>query len=146
MWLPKDERETLLKYYNYLQDTQEYKRFRSLSARVYIATRNLISRDLVHEMIEGGPEHVEYLAAFMTQDPIGLKGFLASSENDVEYNDITLRLTLEGYDLGRKYDSWLIWTGLWFAEYKHHWIWVIVAFAGGIIATVLAQWLSKVFT
>ena len=123
MWLPKDERETLLKYYNYLQDTQEYKRFRSLSVRVYIATRNLISRDLVHEIIEGGPEHVEYLAAFMTQDTIGLQGFLASSENDVEYNDITLRLTLEGYDLGRKYCSKPHTILLWCEEYK---FWIIL--------------------
>ena len=142
MWLPKDERETLLKYYNYLQDTQEYKRFRSLSARVYIATRNLISRDLVHEIIEGGPEHVEYLAAFMTQDPIGLQGFLASSENDVEYNDITLRLTLEGYDLASKYDHWFSRTGLWFAEYKDHWIWLLCGFIGGIIEALIVDWLK----
>jgi len=137
MWLPKDERETLLKYYNYLQDTQEYKRFRSLSARVYIATRNLISRKLVHEIIEGGPEHVEYLAAFMTQDPIGLQGFLASSENDVEYNDITLRLTLEGYDLGRKYCSKPHTILLWCSEYK---VWIILGVIiglAGIITSIL---------
>ena len=135
MWLQKDERETLLKYYNYLQDTQEYKRFRSLSTRVYIATRNLISRDLVHEIIEGGPEHVEYLAAFMTQDPIGLQDFLASSENDVEYNDITLRLTLKGYDLGRKYSSKLRTFLLWCEEYKF-WIIIglIISFVGVLIA------------
>ena len=142
MWLPKDEREALLTYYNYLQDTQEYKRFCSLSARVYIATRNLINRDLVHEIIEGGPEHVESLTAFMAQEPIELQGFLASSENDVEYSDITLRLTLEGYDLASKYDHWFSRTGLWFAEYKDHWIWLLSGFIGGIIGALIVDWLK----
>jgi len=135
MWLPKDERETLVKYYNYLQDTQEYKRFGSLSERVYSATRKLIKRGLVHEIIEGGAEHAECLAAFVAQEPIGLQGFLASSENDVEYNDITLRLTLEGYDLGRKYCSKSHTILLWCSEYK---IWVIlgliISFVGVLIA------------
>jgi len=138
MWLPKDEKETLLKYYNYLQDTQEYIRFESLSARVHIATCNLINRGLVHEIIEGGPEHVESLVAFMAKDSINLHNFLTSSEDDIECDNITLRLTLEGYDLGSKYNSWWYKTGgMWWAEYKGHWFWTIA----GIIVSFLLGWL-----
>ena len=141
MWLLKDERETLLKYYNYLQNTQEYMRFVSLSARAYISTRNLIGRGLVHEIIEGGPEHVESLTAFIAKDPINLHNFLTSSEDDIECNNITLRLTLEGYDLGSKYNSWWYKTGgMWWAEYKGHWLWTI---AGIIISFLLGLLTGK---
>jgi len=143
MWLPKDERKTLLKYCDYLQDTQEYTRFVFLSKRADISTRNLIDRGLVHEIIEGGPEHVESLTASMAKDSINLRNFLASSEDDIECDNITLRLTIKGYDLGRKYNSFWIRSGLWFAEYKHHWIWLIVGFLGGIIGALLVNWLSN---
>lgn len=143
MWLPKDERETLLKYYNCLQDTQEYKRFVSLAERAYTSTRNLIDRGLVHEIIESGPERFESLTAFTVMDSINLHNFLASSEDDIECDNITLRLTLEGYDLGRKYSSWWTCSGLWFEEYKNHWIWIIVSFLGGVIGGLLINLLSK---
>ena len=142
MWLPKDEREVLLKYYQCLQHTQEYKRFESLSKRVHIATRNLIKRGLVQEIKEGGPDHPEFLAAFHVEDAIKLNPFLSSSETDIECNDITLRLTLEGYDLASKYDCWFSRTGLWFAEYKDHWIWLILGFLGGIIGALILEWLK----
>jgi len=77
MWLPKDEREVLRKYYHYLQNTQEYKRFENLSKKVHISTRDLIERGLLHEIKEGGTEHKEFLAAFAANDPIKLDGFLA---------------------------------------------------------------------
>lgn len=54
-----------------------------------------------------------------------------------------ISLTIEGQDLGGKYNSWWIRSGLWFAEYKHHWIWLIVSFLGGIIGGLLINWLSK---
>ncbi len=138
MWLPKDERRTLLKYYKYLQNTQEYKRFESLSTRAYNSTRNLINRRLVHEIIEGGPEHVESLTAFISKDSINLHNFLASSEDDIECDNITLRLTLEGYDLGSKYNSWYYKTGgMWWAEYKVHWFWHIVGIVVGFLLGLL---------
>jgi len=53
-------------------------------------------------------------------------------------------LTMEGYDLGRKYSLWWTRSGLWYAEYiKHHWISVVGSFVGGVLATLLVQWLSK---
>ncbi len=54
-----------------------------------------------------------------------------------------ISLTLKGYDLGRKYSSWWTRSGLCFAEYRHHWIWLIVSFLGGIIGALLVNWLSN---
>ena len=141
MWLLKDERETLLKYCNHLQNTQEYKRFASLSKRAYNSTRNLIVRGLVHEIIEGGSEPVEFLTASVAKDSINLHNFLTSSENDTERDNITLRLTLEGYDLASKYNGlWYKTGGMWWAEYKEHWLWTI---AGIIVSFLLGLLIGK---
>ena len=53
-----------------------------------------------------------------------------------------ISLTIDGYHLGIKYSSWLTRSGEWFAEYKNHWIWIIVSFLGGIIGGLLINWLS----
>ena len=128
MWIQKDERKTLLKYYNSLQNTQEYVRFIALPKRTYISTRNLINRGLLNEIFEDGPEHIEFMEAKEDKNPINLTNFLASSEVDIECVEITLCLTLDGYDLASKYDSWWYKTGgMWWAEYKGHWFWSVVA-------------------
>ncbi len=64
------------------------------------------------------------------------------SPHESIYDVVGIKLTVGGYDLGRKYTSCLIRSGLWFAEYKHHWIWIIVSFLGGIIGGLLVSWLS----
>jgi len=51
-----------------------------------------------------------------------------------------ISLTIEGWNLGRQYNSWYYKTGgFWWAEYKGHWIWSIVA---AIISFILG-WLAK---
>lgn len=137
MLLSKDERKTLLKYYHHLQDTHEYLRFIALSKRTYNSTHNLIKRGLLN-VIQGGNE---LTIAFMVKDYINLNNFLASSEEDIECADITLHLTLDGYDLASKYDSWWYKTGgMWWAEYKGHWFWTI---AGIIISFVVGLVIGK---
>lgn len=142
MWLPKDERIVLRKYYHHLQSTQEYFRFKSLTRRTYISTQHLLSRGLIHQIEEGGPERLEALAISTCQEGINLSQFLVTSESDIECEDITLRLTLKGYDLAIKYNHWFTRTGLWFAEYKHHWLWVVSSFAGGIMGALIVEWLK----
>jgi len=56
---------------------------------------------------------------------------------------VIIKLDVKGYDLGRKYKSKLISSGLWFNEYKYHWIWLIVGFLGGILGALIVNWLSK---
>jgi hypothetical protein len=58
-------------------------------------------------------------------------------------NVVGISLTIEGQNLGRKYNSWWARTGQWFAEYKDHWFWLILGFLGGIIGALIVNWLSK---
>jgi len=51
----------------------------------------------------------------------------------------TVTMTLEGRDLGRKYNSWFDRSGFWFREYKDHWVWLIVSFLGGVLGALLVQ-------
>lgn len=68
------------------------------------------------------------------------RGLLKYRECGPRYYTIKLKLT--GWDLGNKYNCWPIRTGLWFAEYKYHWIWVIISFLTGVISTLLINWVS----
>lgn len=43
---------------------------------------------------------------------------------------VGVSLTIEGYDLGRKYSRWLTQSGLRFEEYRNHCIMLIVGFLG----------------
>lgn len=77
------------------------------------------------------------------EQPVNLKNFLSSEENMIGQT-IILKLTLNGVDLANKYDNWFTRTGLWFAEYKDHWLWLILSFLGGILGALLVNWLSKI--
>ncbi len=59
-----------------------------------------------------------------------------------EHGVAGIRLTLQGYDLARRYSRWFGRTGLWFREYKDHWLWLIVSFLGGIVGALVVQWLA----
>ncbi len=141
MWLPKDERQVLRKYYCHLKNTQESKQFSGLSSRAYQATRNLLERHLLHEIIQGGREHSTFLCTWLAGEEVSLRGLLSSSEEDESGETIILRLTLDGLDLALKYESFFIRSGLWWKEYRHHWIWLvithIVTFIGGILSTLI---------
>ena len=141
MWLPKDERKTLLKYHHCLQNAQEHKQFIELSERAYNATCNLIERRLVHEIIEHGPEHNTYMATYMAGDKVNLEHFLPSPEDNGARESIILRLTLDGLDLAKKYDYFPDLIGLWCAAKEHQWLWFIIMFVSGF----LAKWLFEIF-
>ena len=70
------------------------------------------------------------------------RGLIEARECGTGFYEIEMKL--KGLDLGRKYANWLERSGLLFAEYRNHWIWVIVSFFGGVFATLLVQWLSTV--
>jgi len=75
------------------------------------------------------------------------RGLLNFEINPGGVAGIKVELTPEGMRLGQKYNSsWVVWSGLWFAEYKDHWFWLILSFLGGIIGALLVNWLSSLFT
>ncbi len=56
-----------------------------------------------------------------------------------------ISLTIDGYYLGRKYTNPLISSGLWFREYKGHWLWLIIAYIAGILSPFLIDALRQFF-
>jgi len=70
------------------------------------------------------------------------RGLLDVSECGSYYYKIN-EMKLAGLDLGRKYCSWFKRSGLLYAEYKHHWFWLIVSFLVGVIGALLVNWLSR---
>lgn len=53
-------------------------------------------------------------------------------------------MNLAGWDLGNKYLSYWARTGLWYNDkIRHHWIWLIISFVGGVLGALAVQWLSS---
>ena len=86
-----------------------------------------------------GPKNIKGI--LNAKDVLKNRGLIDIQTDNLERTIISL--TIEGYDLGSKYNSWWIRSGLWFTEYKHHWIWLIVSFLGGIFGALIVSWLSK---
>ncbi|MBA7710853.1 hypothetical protein ES703_119801 [subsurface metagenome] len=80
---------------------------------------------------------------FNVNDILKDRGLINFEHEQGDLSNFKLSLTLKGLDLGRKYSSRWIRSGLWFAEYKEHWFWLIVSFLGGIIGALIVNWLSK---
>ena len=125
MWLPKDERKLLELYYKKLQESG-------------VETRGQFFLSELENCLSGNDKRNRVKIASKMLKRRNLLDF---------YNDqddaVTVQLSLEGFDLGRKYSSRWNRSGLCFAEYKHHWIWLIVSFLGGIIGALLVNWLSN---
>ena len=127
MWLPKDERKMLIQYYGRLHESG-----------VQTRTRFFLS-ELV-ECLSGNDMRNRVKVASKTLQQRNLLAFL-----DDRGDALSVQLSLEGYDLGREYCSLWLLIKLWYLEYiKNHPIWVIISFLGGVFATLLVQWLSKV--
>jgi len=138
MWLPKDERKLLELYYKKIGEPEKME---------FIEENNLIKTifpkcDTQHQ--ESSNNYKKWLEG---KSRVATANKVLSERKFIKYREagssIELSLSIEGYDLGRKYSSWWTRSGLWFAEYKNHWIWVIVSFLGGVIGGLLINWLSK---
>lgn len=120
MWLPKIEREVLVYFYKRTQRLGDWVDFdpRPAEANPYMEGLNCLAQ----------------------------RGLLDRGVNLVRDGKQTglwsVCLTLEGTDLARKYSSWLTRTGLWFAEYKHHWLWLVIAYFAGILSTIFIHWFA----
>jgi hypothetical protein len=135
MWLPKDERKLLSLYYKQIGEP---------ARQEFIAESDLVktlSPKCGAQGIEGVPEYSK------SKSRVAIANKVLSGRKLVQYREagdsIEVSLTMEGHDLGRKYASWFDRSGLWFEEYKNHWIWIIVSFFGGVIGALLINWLSR---
>jgi hypothetical protein len=158
MWLPKDERKLLSYYYRRINKVETSQNFEmkdlikvfgeyifkplKLSSEVVLCRyklleniNNLLSR---RGLIKW--ENLNPIAINTLQESPRISEALGWTESTNVNFRITL--TIEGYDLGRKYNSWWSSSGLWFAEYKDHWFWLILGFLGGIIGALIVNWLS----
>jgi len=162
MWLPKDERRLIEGYYINIGEVEKEKWFGMSNWIPVIRTLRVKDRaQEVKSCFKGGKLQSEH-DKLNTKEPAGSMKKWIKDRNRVniaitalearklirlhphqnEPDVKAVRLTIDGYDLGRKYSSWWTRSGLWFAEYKKHWIWIVVSFLGGVIGGLLINWLS----
>jgi hypothetical protein len=71
------------------------------------------------------------------------RGLVMVEDHTTQADVCLIRLTLAGFDLGRRYSNWWDRSGLRFQEYRNHWIWLIVSLFGGALAALLTQWAER---
>jgi len=119
MWLPKDERRTLAFLYRSSPTGIGSYSFEELSKGLKLPTQTV----------------EQIIISLRTWRLIGFDLSLDGK--------LRIDLTSNGRELGQKYNSWWSCSNLWYAEHiKNHWIWLIVSFLGGVISTLLINWLS----
>jgi hypothetical protein len=158
MWLPKNERRLLQGYYLKIDDVEKEKWFDTTnwipamkSVRVKHNAPNVKERFSSDGKDYNGKCNVKNNRQYL-KDKHGLdiankaleqRCLIKMHKHQSESNVAGIVLTINGYDLGRKYNSWPLRSGLWFAEYKDHWFLLILSFLGGIIGALIVNWLSK---
>lgn len=163
MWLPRDERYLLMVYYicnpqpspaeqiycaNELECffIKKYLWIPFVGPKMVIRLARLLRDQKSTDSTPDGNQSV--LSLVKTDHRIKSINTMLKERDLIEVRDCgtcfyEIKMKLKGLDLGRKYASWLTRSGLWFAEYKDHWFWLIVGFLGGIIGALIVNWLSK---
>ena len=148
MWLPKDERRLLLYYYRGInkvngEESLDLKELvQSLFCKnikeLQLHEKEKRDKDIEEQVKDYIDEKNRVAAANEALKRRGLIEQIIHSGGKVR----RITLNLEGYDLGRKYSSWWDSSGLWFADYREHWIWLIVSFFGGVLGGLSINLLS----
>jgi hypothetical protein len=143
MWLPKDERLLLSGLYHNVQDGED------LAFEVQdLATcfKHGYRKQKIPEYRDAnGPQHgiksedSAYMEAYFENDErvrsairrLAGRGLITHVDHQHVRNVVVIGPTLAGHDLGGQYSKLFSRTGLWFREYKDHWLWLLVAFIGG---------------
>ena len=132
MWLPKEERKLLKSFYKKSRGTRE-----SFELTIYEAMKSLGFKE---KKASKRTNDEKWAMVFNVNDNLKDRKLI---DFQLEEHVFKINLTLKGLDLGRKYNSFWIRSGLCFKEYKDHWIWLIVGFVGGVIGALIVNWLSK---
>lgn len=164
MWLPKDERRLLAGYYNVIGGLGRRNVYRIGALRPLL--RCYQSRSKVPEygdaaepahdhgtsqkgMKEWVNKHFDETNRIeLANKHLHERGLIVLELHENEHDVVLISLTVDGYDVGRKYAGFLTRSGLWFEEYRNHWLWLIIAFFGGAIGVklvdVLGRWVGSV--
>ena len=138
MWLPKDERLLLVGYYNSIHavgcekvyGTEEFEKFLHCQ-------RN--SGNTIKDCARVADALVRSEMANKVLSERGLITYTPPAVTPYPDPSVRVSLTVEGYDLGRRYSHWFSRSGLWFNEYRNHWIWLLAAAIGGVVITNLVE-------
>jgi hypothetical protein len=149
MWLQKDERRLLVGYYRvigeidkaegcHVSDLRGLLKRRAYTLEVPENDKKVSDFANKKEMERWAKKyHDETNRVKRANKHLHERGLISLEHHEHELNMVLITLTLEGYDLGRKYTGFLTRSGLWFEEYRNHWLWLIIAFFGGVIGTKL---------
>jgi len=175
MWLPKDERRLLQGYYLKIGQVQRELTIPAMRDWISIMkSRPRCMKQTIEQLeqrptnsipnnTEGNNDDLGQLKKDIKQvieddtriitanKALRERGLIIYSQGDIEQQlaasaTIRIALTISGYDLGRKYNSLLERSHLWFVEYKDNWIWLILSFLGGVMGALLVNWLLSLFT
>ena len=151
MWLPREERDLLAHYYRTInepnvrhssKDPYElidaigyFRRLKRTCRKIKFWLRD---KGFIPRRVDDEPRLDKVGAA---NERLQERKFICLDERDLM--DVRVELTLQGWDLGRKYNNPLIRSGLWFKEYKDYWVWLIVGLIGGILGAIIVNKLSK---
>ncbi len=157
MWLPKDERRLLAGYYCLIGDIGSERVFRSGDLAELLRLRGhkcAIPEYGASDRSSSGSDDLEtmkrevdkYIDACnrieKANDLLATRGLITFTPHRSEIHVVVVGLSIDGYDLGRRYSNLLDSSGLWFQEYRNHWIWLIVAFFGGALGAKLIEWIG----
>ena len=158
MWLPKDERRLLASYYRLIGEVAERKVYCVSALRPLLACWK--SRLKVPEYGDAAQpsdddsgnakgmkrwvekRYNETNRIELANKHLHERGLIVLERHQHERDVVLIALTVDGYDLGRKCAGFLTRSGLWFEEYRNHWLWLIVAFLGGAI---VQHWLNSLW-
>ncbi|MBA3482851.1 MAG: hypothetical protein H0T51_13660 [Pirellulales bacterium] len=146
MWLPYDERRLLAAYVHLLKGIDVKGTYhQGKLGRIFV--RGNRSWDVPqYGDIDHAPSRFDSAAdagAYMERlnrviaanRNLEKRNLLILDQHVAEPYVVIVTLTVDGYDLGRQYKHWLSGSGLWFAQYKDHWLWLLAAFLGAAVAT-----------
>lgn len=160
MWLPKDERRLLAGYYALIGDINTEKvyrlgdlarllRFRGYRTQVPEYGESESSSELSDDSESMKREVAQYIdfsnRIKKANSLLAARGFATVTPHQHEPDVVVIGLSVEGYDLGRRFSNTFDSSGLWFQEYRNHWIWLIVACFGGAVLTKLPDLLAALF-
>jgi hypothetical protein len=150
MWLSQDERRLLVRYYGRIGEVHREERFdfRQLWTALGFhgsssdLTACMRSETPNRESPEGQDELRKtrrYLEACrripIANRLLAARGLITAVPHEHEPHVVIVTLTVEGYDLGRRYSNFLDRSGLWFEHWRNHWLWLIAACVGGALIT-----------